>query len=389
MEIEKKEASFESVLLEVGKLGEAVKAMSDSLEAKKEAKKKMVLTNEQDTKIQKELEGKQGVVNFFKALNEGDTKSLKRMSRETYEKHGGFKTLNEGVGADGGYLVPIEFEKEVLRYMEQYSQLRSVANVTQMGTKEKRLNSLTGEPVVNIEGELDVISGTTLTFGEPKLVARKYITYVDYSSEVEEDAETNLDSLIVERVARAIAKAEQTTFINSAFSGGEGFLTVAGTTNVELISGTGFTDVTWEDLAAMDAALGEIDEVDVEQAVYIMSRSVYNVLRTKKTSGSGEFFLPSAPTQAMPPVAWGHRILIVNQMPTVEESASGTKFVTLMNPKLHLHIGDRAGIKVKLLEEGTVGDVNLAEQDARALRIRKRTANTTALQNGIVNLATN
>jgi hypothetical protein len=41
------------------------------------------------------------------------------------------------------------------------------------------------------------------------------------------------------------------------------------------------------------------------------------------------------------------------------------------------------------MSEGTVGAVNLGEQDMEALRVTKRTAFTTALQTGIVTLATN
>jgi len=46
-------------------------------------------------------------------------------------------------------------------------------------------------------------------------------------------------------------------------------------------------------------------------------------------------------------------------------------------------------LKVKLLEEGTVGSDNLGEKDMMALRVTRRTAHVAVLPTGLVWLKTN
>jgi len=380
---EKNVQSFD-IKEELGAVVDAIKEATAKINETKEVQvKKFDLTNEAVAEVGVQEAKKLESLKFIKALGEGDRKTLKFMSGARA------KALNEGTGSAGGFLVPEEFEKSIVKYMEQYSQIRSNATVLSMGSDVKRLNALSGEPTVYKVGELAQITGTALVFAEPVLTAEKYAGIIDWSSEVVEDSELDLVNLVAERIARAIAKKEQESFISSAVSGSEGLLTVSGVTAKTIASGTGFSNITWDDLATMMTALDEIDLEDGANAKFYMSSSVYNVLRVLKASTSGEYFLPVSPSMDNPAMAWGKEIVLCNQMPKVSATASGTKFVVYTDLKRHGFVGDRRGLAVKLLEEGTVGSVNLAEDDAQALRITKRTAWTTALQTGIVTLATN
>lgn len=324
-----------------------------------------------------EVKKQEDTVKFFKALGENKRKTLQSMHEFRA------KTLNEGSGSAGGYLVPVEFESSIVKYIEQYNQIRQNSMVLPMSSNSKKLNSLTGEPTVYLPGENAQITGSALTFGEPVLTPKKYAAIVDWSSEVLEDAELQLVNLIAERIARAISKKEQIEFISGATSGSEGLLAVSGVTSRSLASGVGFSGVTWDDLANIIADISEIDEVDAENGKFYMSHSIYNVLRKLKASTGGQYFLPDAPKLNNPPMAWGHEIVICNQMPKLSETAQATKFILFGDLSKHAFIGDRRGITLKVLTEATVGSVNLGEKDAEALRVTKRTAFVTALQNGL------
>lgn len=346
--------------------------------------KKFALTQSEEAKKELDKANKLGkTVKFLNALVSNDRRSLKTIHGERA------KTMNEGTGSAGGYLVPVEFEQLIVKFMSPYNAIRRNSTVIPMGSKTKELTALSGEPTVTVENELTAPTPSGLTFGKPVLTAKKYICIADWSMEVAEDSAFDMVSLVAERIARAVSKKEEEQFINGVASGSEGLLKVTGVTAKALISGTAFTSITWEDLAAMIVALSEVDEAEAETGKFYMSMSVYNVLRTLKASTAGTFFLPIAPSQQAPAIAWGKEIEITNQMPKVSETAVSTKFVVFGDLSKHAFIGDRTGIKMKVLSEGTVGSVNLGEQDAEALRVTKRTAFVVANPSGIVTLATN
>jgi len=326
-------------------------------------------------------------VTFMKALTENDTAVLKKYEAERVSNN---KALSEGSGSAGGYLVPVEFEKEVIRFLNNHNQFRKEATVLPMNSKTLNLNTLVTEPTVYITGESSLITASDVAFGEPIITPKKYAAIQAWSSELLEDSEVDLMGLIAERFGKAISKAEQTEFISGATAGSLGVLKATGVTaNTLSATGTLYSAITWDELAGMIAALDEVDLEESQNAKFIMSPSVFNVLRKQKSSTGGEYMVYNAPQEGTVAQAWGRPIVLMNQMPLLSATATGSKFVALADWKKHAFIGDRRGITVKLLEEGTVGSDNLAEKDMQALRVTKRTGFVTANATGIVTLATN
>lgn len=354
----------------------------------KEAQKQFNLTgNTQYDEKAKELEGKKEAVEFFRALARGEMKTVKRLHESRA------KAMNEGTGSAGGYLVPVEFDRMVRMYLDDYSQLRSRATVLQMNSKTLNLNALTAGVTISKPGEATAGSASTPTFAEPILTARKRIGYTIWSNEVYEDAEVDILNILAQKFAEAIAKDEQQDCINSAVSGSEGLLTVSGVTNLYLGGGstsgkTAFSNIDWDVISLAVATAQGISMADAQNLSILMHPTIYHTLRILKTSGSGEFYLPMAPSDQNKPTAWGFEIVLVNEMPALSATAVSTKFVVVTNLKTHLFIGDRSGLKVKIMTEGTIGAVNLGETDQEAIRVTKRSANTTALQNGIITIST-
>jgi len=340
----------------------------------------------EDSKEEKALfdgaKSKNKTIKFFNDLVFGDKSFTKQMHDERK------KYLNETTSTSGAYLVPEEFEREVLRYINEYSQIRSNATVLPMASDVKRLNTLTAEPTVYIVGEGTTITASDLTFGEPVLTAKKYGAIVEYTSELDEDSEAPLLALLQERIAEGIAKKEQDEFVNGATGGSEGILQVSGVSGISLNSGTTFSHLTWDDLADMEAEVYKRSVNEAKNGKFYMSMTAYNILRQLKASTGGNYFtLPPAPQKEVPAMAWGHEIVILNEFPTA--TATATKFVVFGDLKRHAFIGDRRGVTVSLSTEATVGSENLFEKDMSALKVTKRTAFCVALPSGICTLATN
>jgi len=242
----------------------------------------------------------------------------------------------------------------------------------------------TTEPVVYIVGEAVAITPSDPVFGEPVLTPKKYAGITLFSSELYEDSEVDLTSLLAERYARQFAKAEQTEFINGSTSGSEGLRKVSGVTTVGMTAGnTTGSAVSFDNMADLLASVEAIDLLDAQNGKFYMHSGFYNILRKSKAALSSEYYMPVAPTQEDPAKAWGREIVVLNEMPAPSAVSASTKFILFGDLKKHAFIGDRRGITTKVLEEGTVGGVSLAETDQMGLRMTKRTAFVTALQNGL------
>lgn len=349
----------------------------------KEVKKSFNLSGEAKEAKEKALEGAEKEAAFIRALVRDDVSELKAMHAERA------KALNETTGSQGAFLVPEEFETSVLRYMDEFSQIRRNATVLSMGTDVKRLNSLITDPTVAIVGEASVISDSTPVFGEPVLTAKKYGGIVVMSSEVDEDAEVNLRSLMAERFGRQMAKAEQVEFISGATSGSQGLRVVSGVSTVTMGAGnTTGLNLSWDDLRDLITKIEEIDIMESMDGKFYMSPTFWNAVVQSKASGDGNYFnmFNSVPTRDNPLQAWGREVVLLNEMPTT--ASASTKFALYSDLKRHAFIGDRRGIRADILREGTVNSISLAETDQIGLRVTKRTAFTTALQNGLAWLVT-
>lgn len=315
-------------------------------------------------------------IKFFNAATQRDNNTLWQMSVSRS------KTLNEGTAADGGYLVPEEFESEVIRFINENSVIRQVATVLPMNTDVKRLNALTGDVTVYTPAEQGVITATTPTFAEPVLTALKYAGLANMTEELIEDSEVAIISLMAERFGKAIMKKEQNNFVNGAVSGSEGILQVSGVTTVTQVTTAGYANLAWDDLANMQSALFAVDEVESNNGSFLMSMSAFNALRTSKASGDGNYFVMNtgAPTAQTPYQGWSRPIYVLNEFPS--PTGTATKYVAYSDWSNHAFIGDRRGIRTSFTDSH---DTNFA-QDIRTMKVTKRTAFVTALPTGIVAL---
>ena len=63
------------------------------------------------------------------------------------------KALSEGVDADGGYLVPEEFERTLFQVMEKYGVARRYCRKYTMGTDTRNITAVENTVVGYIVGE--------------------------------------------------------------------------------------------------------------------------------------------------------------------------------------------------------------------------------------------
>lgn len=126
--------------------------------------------------------------------------------------------LQEGIDADGGFLVPDEYDKRLIDVLEEENIMRNLGTVI----------TTSGEHKINIAGAKPAAAwieeGGELTFGDAKfaqkiLDAHKLHVAVKVTEELLYDNAFNLEQYIITQFGKALANAEEDAFLNGDGSG--------------------------------------------------------------------------------------------------------------------------------------------------------------------------
>lgn len=121
--------------------------------------------------------------------------------------------LQEGVDADGGYLVPDEYDHRLVDVLEEENIMRSLATVITTSGEHKINIAATKPAAAWIE------EGGTLTFGDATfsqilLDAHKLHVAIKVTDELLYDNAFNLENYILTQFGKALANAEEDAFLN-------------------------------------------------------------------------------------------------------------------------------------------------------------------------------
>lgn len=126
--------------------------------------------------------------------------------------------LQEGVDADGGYLVPEEYDKRIIVTLEEENIMRKLGTkITTSG--QHKINIAAAKPAAAWIEE-----GGALTFGDAKfaqtlLDAHKLHVAIKITEELLYDNAFNLEGYIIDQFGRAMANAEEDAFLNGDGTG--------------------------------------------------------------------------------------------------------------------------------------------------------------------------
>lgn len=126
--------------------------------------------------------------------------------------------LQEGVDADGGYLVPDEYDTRLIQKLEENNIVRSLSTVIKTSGEHKINIASTTPAAAWIE------EGGTLTFGDSKfdqkiLDAHKLHVAVKVTEELLYDNAFGLENFLIDSFAKAIGNAEENAFLNGTGTG--------------------------------------------------------------------------------------------------------------------------------------------------------------------------
>ena len=233
---------------------------------------------------QAKLSGKEKTAQFIKAVFHKDMNSI-----------AAFKTLTEGTGSAGGFIVPEEFAAEVNRIVEDFGLIAKLARKFPMKSDTLNVPRLSATVTVSYPGEATAGTGSQPTFEQVVLSSKSLVGITPMSNELLADATVSVVDLLAELFAEAIAGMLDTQGLAGTGSPFTGLLVDTGVTVVQPANGT--SNTTFATCATGDNTRDLITNVKpwaLQGAAFIMHRSVWAILQKSKASTSGEYFISTA-----------------------------------------------------------------------------------------------
>ena len=123
--------------------------------------------------------------------------------------------LQEGVDADGGYLVPEEYDRRLIQTLSEENIMRRLGHViTTSG--EHKINIAATKPAAAWIEEGGALQFSDATFAQILLDAHKLHVAIKVTEELLYDNAFNLESYIIEQFGKALANAEEDAFLNGS-----------------------------------------------------------------------------------------------------------------------------------------------------------------------------
>ena len=121
--------------------------------------------------------------------------------------------LQEGVDADGGYLVPEEYDRRLIDTLSEENIMRRLATtITTRG--EHKINIAATKPAAAWIEEGGALSFGDATFSQILLDAHKLHVAIKVTEELLYDNVFNLEGYILEQFGKALANSEEDAFLN-------------------------------------------------------------------------------------------------------------------------------------------------------------------------------
>lgn len=126
--------------------------------------------------------------------------------------------LQEGADADGGYLVPEEYDKRLIDVLDEENIMRKLGTkITTSG--EHKINIAATKPAAAWIEEGGALTFGDATFSQILLDAHKLHVAIKVTEELLYDNAFNLESYIIDQFGKALSNAEEDAFLNGTGTG--------------------------------------------------------------------------------------------------------------------------------------------------------------------------
>jgi len=270
--------------------------------------------------------------------------------------------LSTSPDTDGGYLVPIEFERKIVAGLEEANVLRSIAK-TITTSAERKIPVAATHSTAQWTAENAAITESNPTFAQKTIDAFKLTDLIKVSLELLQDSMFDLESYIATEFARAFGVAEEEAFCVGTGTGQPTgvFTTSGGEIGVTATSPTAITVDNLIDL------IYTLKSPYRRNAVFLMRDVTVSALRKLKDSNGQYLWQPSVQA-GQPDRLLGYPIYTSPYAPVAAANALPIAFGDFSN----YWIADRMGRTVQRLNElyagnGQVGFIATQRVDGKVI----------------------
>ena len=271
--------------------------------------------------------------------------------------------LSEGVDANGGYLVPEEYDSRLIDAMSEENIIRKLGHTI----------TTSGEHKINIAGTKPAAAwideGGSLTFGDAtfsqiNLDAHKLHVAVKVTEELLYDNAFGLDNYLIDQFAKALSNAEEDAFLNGDGKGKPlGIFAETGGGEVAITTASA-TAITADEVINLAYSLKRPYR---KKAKFIMNDQTVAALRKLKDNNGAYLWQPSLQA-GEPDRLFGYEVYTSPYVPTI---AAG-KPVIAFGDFSYYNIGDRgtrsfAELKELYAGNGMVGFVAKERVDGKLI----------------------
>lgn len=270
--------------------------------------------------------------------------------------------LSESTDQDGGYLVPEEFEHDIVTGLDAVNVIRSIAKVITTH-HDRKIPIAVGHSAATWTAENAAYTESNPTFGQKQIDAFKLTDLIRISVELLQDAEFDMESYIAAEIARAFGIAEEQAFcVGTGVGQPTGIFTAdGGTVGVTAAAANAIT------LDEMISLVYALKSPYRKNAKFLMNDATVALVRKLK-DGNGAYLWQPSVQAGQPDKLLGYDLYTSPYAPTVEAGAYAIAFGDFKN----YWIGDRAGRTVQRLNElyatnGQVGFVATERVDGKVI----------------------
>lgn len=270
--------------------------------------------------------------------------------------------LSEGTDADGGYLVPEEFERQIIAGLDEANVIRSLAKVITTGS-ERKIPVAASHSTAQWTAENAAYTESNPTFDQKQIDAFKLTDLIRVSTELLQDSAFDLESYISAEFARAFGIAEEQAFCVGTGTGQPtGIFTAnGGTVGVTAAANNA---ITADELISLVYALKSPYR---RNAKFLMNDATVSVIRKLKDLNGAYLWQPSVQA-GEPDRLLGYELYTSPYVPTIAAGALTVAFGDFKN----YWIADRSGRTVQRLNElyatnGQIGYVATERVDGKVI----------------------
>ena len=272
--------------------------------------------------------------------------------------------LQIGTDSEGGYLVPDEFEKQLIQGLEEQNLFRTLASVVNTGSGDRKI------PVVATKGTAAWIEEEAAfpesddSFAQVTIGAHKLATMLKVSEELLNDSVFGVESYIASEFARRIgAKEEEAFFTGDGVGKPVGVLAETGGAQLGVTAASA-TALTADEIMDLFYALKSPYR---KKAVFLMNDLTVKALRKLKDA-SGQYLWQPSLTAGTPDTLLNRPVYTSGYVPTV---AAGVRTVAFGDFSYYW-VADRQGRSFKRLNElfaatGQVGFIASQRVDGKLI----------------------